>query len=89
MNEEINYLKIEPTQRTKKETIVMFHGWGSTIDSQVALGKELSNLGFRIVIPEIKYHDSRDALKNHFDKAVLQNYFWKTIFESIDEQKNF
>ncbi len=87
MNKEINYLKIEPTKRTKKETILMFHGWGSSIDSQVALGKELSNLGFAIVIPEIKYHDSRGALKNHFDKVVLQKYFWKTIFESIDEQK--
>lgn len=82
----INYYVINPNIFSRKETIIMFHGWGSTIESQIQLGKELSELGFKIVIPEIKYHDSRQALNNHFDRKVLHTYFWKTIFETIDEE---
>ncbi|PEL11223.1 S9 family peptidase [Bacillus sp. AFS017336] len=55
-------------------------------ESQINLGNELSTLGFKVVIPEIKYHDTRQALNNHFDQKVLQSYFWKTIFYTIDEE---
>ncbi|WP_129688527.1 alpha/beta hydrolase family protein [Gottfriedia acidiceleris] len=82
----INYYEIIPNIFSRKESIIMFHGWGSTIESQIQLGKELSELGFKVVIPEIKYHDSRQALNNHFDQKILQTYFWKTIFETIDEE---
>ncbi|MEE6450564.1 alpha/beta hydrolase [Gottfriedia acidiceleris] len=82
----INYYEITPSIFSRKETIIMFHGWGSTIESQKQLGKELSELGFKVVIPEMKYHDSRQALNNHFDQEILQTYFWKTIFETIDEE---
>ncbi|PGL69514.1 alpha/beta fold hydrolase [Bacillus sp. AFS055030] len=82
----INYYEITPDLVSRNETIIMFHGWGSTIESQKQLGKELSKLGFKVVIPEIKYHDSRQALTNHFDQKILQRYFWKTIFETIDEE---
>ncbi|PGM52568.1 hypothetical protein [Bacillus sp. AFS053548] len=60
---------MKKTPISRKETIIMFHGWGSTIESQ------LSELGFKVVIPEIKYHDSRQALNNHFDQEILQSYF--------------
>ncbi|ODG92373.1 MULTISPECIES: alpha/beta hydrolase [Bacillaceae] len=82
----INYYEITPNIFSRKETIIMFHGWGSTIESQIKLGNELSELGFKVVIPEIKYHDSRQALNNHFDQEILQTYFWKSIFETIDEE---
>lgn len=81
-----NFYEITPIKFSRKETIMMFHGWGSTIESQIQLGKELSEIGFKVVIPEIKYHDSRQVLNNHFDQKVLQTYFWKTIFETIDEE---
>ncbi|MFF3022852.1 alpha/beta hydrolase family protein [Gottfriedia sp. NPDC057948] len=82
----INYYEIIPNIFSRKETIIMFHGWGSTIESQIQLGKELSELGYKVVIPEIKYHDSRQALNKHFEQQILQTYFWKTIFETIDEE---
>lgn len=82
----INFYEINPIIFSRKKIIMMFHGWGSTIESQIQLGKELSEIGFKVVIPEIKYHDSRQPLNNHFDQKVLQRYFWKTIFETIDEE---
>ncbi|PGS49571.1 alpha/beta hydrolase [Bacillus sp. AFS041924] len=82
----INFYEINPNKSNRKKTIIMFHGWGSTIESQIQLGKELSEIGYKVVIPELKYHDSRQALHNHFDQTVLQTYFWKTIFETIDEE---
>ncbi len=81
-----NFYEITPNRISRKETIIMFHGWGSTIESQIQLGKDLSELGFNVVIPEIKYHDSRHALNNHFNQEILHTYFWKTIFETIDEK---
>ena len=80
------FLKINPINRYRKETIIMFHGWGSTVDSQVELGETFSKIGFKVIIPEIKYHDKRNALNNHFQEGIVQTYFWKTIFESIDER---
>lgn len=86
--ESINFIKMIPTENIKKESIIMFHGWGSTIESQKLIGEELSKLGFTVYIPEIVYHDNRGALENHFEKDVVQTYFWKTIFESIEDEKN-
>ncbi|MFB7142610.1 hypothetical protein ACFCYN_23665 [Gottfriedia sp. NPDC056225] len=82
----INFYEICPNNFSRNKTIVMFHSWGSTIESQMNLGIELSELGFKVVIPEIKYHVMREALNNHFDQKVLQSYFWKTIFYTIDEE---
>lgn len=82
----IKYFGIEPYNASRKKTIVMFHGWGSTTVSQIELGEELSKLGFEIKIPEIIYHDTRQALSNHFDKKVIESHFWKTIFESMEEE---
>ncbi|MGG2028430.1 hypothetical protein AB1282_22255 [Gottfriedia sp. S16(2024)] len=33
-----------------------------------------------------KLNISRQARNNHFDQKVLQTYFWKTIFETIEEE---
>ncbi|MGG2028431.1 hypothetical protein AB1282_22260 [Gottfriedia sp. S16(2024)] len=54
----INFFEINQIKYSRKETIMMFHGWGSTIDSQIQLGNQLSELGFKVVIPEIKYFET-------------------------------
>jgi predicted esterase len=81
----VRYKYIQAEGRQINKTIIMYHGWGSTIDSQIVLGEKLAQLGFDIIIPEIMYHDTRQPLDDHFQTDVMQHYFWKTIFESIDE----
>lgn len=79
-----------PIHSNKKGlTIIFYHGWGTTADSYNEVAEELARRGYKVVVPEIIYHDSRNALNNPFNRQVMQNYFWKTIFESIDEFSEF
>lgn len=72
-------------QLSKGKTIIIFHGWGSSVNNYVEMAEYFSSLGFRVIVPEIMYHDSRNKLETHFLKDVTQEYFWKTIYRSIDE----
>lgn len=74
-------------QRTSK-TIIIFHGWGSSINNYEEFALSLSHQGFQVVVPEIAYHDSRSKLANHFNRLSTQEYFWKAIFSSIDEAED-
>ncbi|MFJ8064621.1 alpha/beta hydrolase [Psychrobacillus sp. NPDC096426] len=76
-------------QSSREKTIIIFHGWGSSVNNYVELAEYFSSLGFRVIIPEIIYHDTRNKLENHFLKEVTQEYFWKTIFKSIDDSTLF
>jgi uncharacterized protein len=81
----LHFKQLQSSIPSIDKTIIIYHGWGSTTESQIILGEKLAKLGFNIVIPEIIYHDSRQPLVNPFEKETMQNYFWKTIFHSIDE----
>ena len=67
------------------KTIIIYHGWGSSINTYRDFASNLAELGFRVVLPELTYHDSRGAFEQPFLREVTQRYFWKTIFQSIDE----
>lgn len=81
----LKYKKINSSNKRNNKTIIMYHGWGSTIESQVGIAEELAKIGFDIIIPEIIFHDNREPLENPFEKETMLNYFWKTIFYSIEE----
>lgn len=78
-----------PNKITKEKTIIIYHGWGSVIESQHELATTLSQQGYEVIVPEIMYHDSRSALSNPFDIHIMQEYFWKAIFHMIDEIDQF
>lgn len=67
------------------KTIILYHGWGSSIRNYIELATDLTELGFRVVLPELPYHDSRNPIENPFQPEMTQHYFWRTIFQSIDE----
>ncbi|MFF2753105.1 alpha/beta hydrolase [Psychrobacillus sp. NPDC058041] len=81
------YNKYSSNLTKRGKTIVLFHGWGSSASKYHDFAENLMSLGFKVVVPEIIYHDSRNKLENHFNKEVMQEYFWKTIFRSIDDSK--
>lgn len=65
--------------------IVLYHGWAGTVNNNQNIIQTLNNLGFSIVLPELKFHDTRSPLDNYFEQTNMNNYFWDTIFSSIDE----
>ncbi|WP_025784608.1 alpha/beta hydrolase [Sporosarcina sp. D27] len=80
----VNYV-YNQGQSSRDKTIIVFHGWGSSVNNYDELAQYFSSIGFKVIVPEIIFHDSRHKLENHFLKEVTQEYFWKTIFRSIDD----
>ena len=78
------YHLVEPTEEPWK-TVLLYHGWGGRVESCRAYAETLSRQGFRVVVPEIVYNDSRKPVKNPFEMETVQTYFWKAITESIEE----
>jgi predicted esterase len=70
-------------------TIILYHGWGTDADSYNHFAQDIADNGFRVIVPELIYHDTRNIVDNHFHKEVIQNFFWKTIVESIEEFDEF
>ena len=85
----INYLLFEPTHDNKHVTIIIYHGWGSSIYNQTFFASILANFGYTVIIPEIIYHDSREPLSNYFSKTIMEQYFWKTIIQSVEDARMF
>lgn len=87
---QFKYNLFEPLKSIKKQTTVIFyHGWGTDADSYNDMAEEIAKKGYKVIVPEIIYHDTRNSIENHFDKENMYTYFWKTIFESIDEFDDF
>lgn len=78
-----------PEQTSVGKTIIIYHGWGSSVNKYRELANYLSTFGFRVILPEIVFHDSRIKLENHFSKDVTQEYFWKVIIKTSDEANRF
>ncbi|RDI41942.1 alpha/beta hydrolase family protein [Falsibacillus pallidus] len=67
------------------KTLILYHGWGGRAEGYTELAEELLEKGYKVIVPEILYHDTREPLENHYDQKTLQEYFWKIIFHTIDE----
>ncbi|NDI35044.1 alpha/beta hydrolase family protein [Chengkuizengella sediminis] len=91
INKELKYNRIEvsPSSKKKKKTIIFYHGWGTTVESNMDVAEVLANEGYQVIFPEIIYHDTRNCLENHFDEEIIQSYFWKTIITMIKEWDKF
>lgn len=67
-------------------TIILYHGWGSTMEKQRFRGFILASLGYQVLIPCAIYHGSRDAV-DHSKSENAVKYFWETIFQNIEESQ--
>lgn len=87
---QFKYNLFEPSlQKSTGLIAIIYHGWGTTVDSFNDLAVEIAKIGHTVIVPEIIFHDSRNPLENHFTTETTQNYFWKTIFATIDEFDEF
>ncbi len=64
-------------------TIVLYHGWSSSKETQRIRGFILSSVGYRVVIPDSINHGERDPFSHYgIDKG---DELWVTALRSIDE----
>ncbi|WLD93954.1 hypothetical protein [Alkalihalobacillus sp. AL-G] len=80
-----NYYEPEKAAANKRVTLILYHGWGSSIRNLDSLAQILAKWGYHVFAPEIRYHDTRDGLADPFNREIQENYFWKTILESVPE----
>lgn len=65
-------------------TIIFYHGWGSSKESQRFRGFILSNLGYQVIIPDAIHHGKRNPI-DYKDPDNTAKYFWKIILSNIEE----
>ncbi|MDD2446218.1 MAG: prolyl oligopeptidase family serine peptidase [Tissierellia bacterium] len=83
--DDIPALVIIPKNKAKLHpTVILYHGWGSSVEKQRFRGIILSNLGFQVIIPCAIHHGTRDPIDHSLAENAGQ-YFWKIIFQNIDE----
>lgn len=76
---------IEPKEATNK-TLVFYHGWGSDMERQIFRGNIFVSYGYRVVLPEARYHGERNVEKlDYEDKDVEGKYILKVIMHNIEE----
>lgn len=85
MIEKVPAVIIEPKEETNK-TLVFYHGWGSDNESQIFRGNIFAAYGYRVILPEARYHGERNVEKiDHEDEAVEGKYILKVIMHNIEE----
>lgn len=80
---EIPCLRINPSIKPVG-TVLLYHGWASSIDDYSFFASMISSWGYRVIVPELPYHGERGKL-NYFDRSELQQYFWPVVLKSIQE----
>lgn len=63
-------------------TIIFYHGWGSTKESQRIRGLIYATVGYQVLIPDAIYHGERNPIEY---TSANGKYFWETIFNNIEE----
>jgi uncharacterized protein len=64
--------------------VVLYHGWGSTMDSYKFFASLISNWQYRVIIPELPLHGERGSL-NYFDETTLLAHFWPVVFQGVED----
>lgn len=65
-------------------SILFYHGWGSSKESQRMRGFILAAAGYQVVIPDAIYHGERKPLDDYGKEAAIE-YFWDVIFANMEE----
>lgn len=63
-------------------TIIFYHGWGSSKESQRIRGLIFATVGFQVLIPDGIYHGERGSIDY---VTASGKYFWKTILKNLEE----
>lgn len=82
--EDIPVIVLEPKNQDKKMgTIVLYHGWSSSKETQRMRGFILASVGYRVAIPDAINHGERDPFESYgFERG---DDLWNTVFENIRE----
>lgn len=70
--------------KSENKTVVFYHGWSSSSDSQISRASLLALHGYTVYLPTAIYHGDRGALENYFEMSSY-DLFWDAILKNIEE----
>lgn len=83
----IPLIRLRPRIEKKKySTIIFYHGWSSSKESQRMRGYILSNLGFQVFLPDSINHGERNPI-DYMNPLNMKDYFWPTVLNSMEESE--
>ncbi|MDF2557448.1 MAG: prolyl oligopeptidase family protein [Bacillales bacterium] len=85
----VNCLLYEPTIMDRKVTIVVYHGWASSIHNQQFLATIFNSHGYTVLIPEVIGHDSRGKLEDYHAQGMWEKYGWRIVIDMVKESHAF
>lgn len=64
-------------------TVIFYHGWSSSKDSQSFRGFILASLGYQVLLPDAIYHGERGRI----DYGAKENagVFWEVVLKNLEE----
>lgn len=65
-------------------TIIFYHGWSSSKESQRLRGFILSSVGYQVIIPDAIYHGERQPLSD-YSMYEAEEFFWDVILNNLEE----
>lgn len=78
-------LVLTPENNSKLHpTVILYHGWSSSIEKQSFRGFILASLGYQVIIPCAIHHGNREPI-DHSKAENAARYFWRIIFQNIEE----
>lgn len=66
------------------KTVIFYHGWSGSKDSQFMRGMILAGFGYQVIIPDSIHHGQRGNL-NYKNPENLIKYFWPTVLQNLVE----
>ncbi len=80
---DIPVILLSPKNTDSRGTIVLYHGWSSSKETQRIRGFILASVGYRVAIPDAINHGERDPFSEYgLDKG---DELWNTVFKNIEE----
>lgn len=66
------------------KTVVFYHGWSASKDTQRMRGLILASFGYQVIIPDAIHHGERGSL-DYSDPETMATYFWPTVLKNMEE----
>lgn len=80
----VSTLIVAPTGQEKAllPTVFVYHGWTHRKESELMVAHFLAKAGFRVVLPDAKYHGKRHG-SQLFSELMFE--FWDIVMQSVTE----
>lgn len=66
------------------KTLVFYHGWSSSKESDRMRGMILASFGYQVIIPDAIHHGERGGL-DYSEPETMAGYFWPTVLNNMEE----